>query len=128
MHKSTIDNKWQYWQNELLKILGITQEQFANGTPPTTPWFLVPHQNELSSDRVLDLFSTIREYLLGPTLEKPIRYAIERIRRLGPTESLPLLYAMRHVARDQGSIGRYWPIFHSEILGEYLTLGDYVVE
>ena len=124
MHKSTQDNKWQYWQNELLEILGITQEQFASGTTPTTPWFLVPHQNELSKDRVLDLFLTIRKYLLELTLENPIRYAIERIRRLRPTESLPLLYAMRHVARDQGSIGRYWPIFHSEILGKHLNLDD----
>ena len=124
MHKSTRDNKWQYWQNELLEILGITQEQFAKGTITNTPWFLVPQQNELSKDRVLDLFLTIREYLLGPTLEKPIRYAIERIRKLKPAESLPLLYAMRHVARDQGSIGRYWPIFHSEILGKHLTLDD----
>ena len=124
MHKSTKDNKWQYWQNELLEILGITQEQFAKGAITNTPWFLVPQQNELSRDRVLDLFSTIREYLLGPTLKQSIRYAIERIRRLSPTESLPLLYAMRHVARDQGSIGRYWPIFQSEILGRHLTLYD----
>lgn len=124
MHKSPIDNKWQYWQNELLEILGITQEQFAKGAITNTPWFLVPQQNELSKNRVLDLFLTIREYLLGPALEKSIRYAIERIRRLRPTESLPLLYAMRHVARDQGSIGRYWPIFHGEILGNYLTLDD----
>ena len=124
MHKSTKDNKWQYWQNELLEILGITQEQFAKGTITNTPWFLVPQQNELSKDRILDLFLTIREYLLGPTLEKPVHYAIERIRRLKPAESLPLLYAMRHIARDQGSIGRYWPIFHSEILGRHLTLSD----
>ena len=124
MYQSTKNNKWQYWQNELLEILGITREQFAKGAITNTPWFLVPQQNELSKDCVLDLFLTIREYLLGPTLEKPVHYAIKRIRRLKPAESLPLLYAMRHIARDQGSIGRYWPIFHSEILGRHLTLYD----
>ena len=127
MSKRTEDNKWQHWQNKLLEILGITHEQLARGATPTTPWFLVP-QDELPEDLTADLFLTVRQYLLGPTLAEPIPYAIERIRRLRrrlrPTESLPLLYAMRHVARAQGSIGRYWPVFHSEILAERLNLDD----
>ena len=123
MSKRTEISNWYSWQIELLEILGTTHAEFTRGATPTAPWFLVP-QDELSKARTKDLYLTVREYLLGPNLNNPVSYAAERIRRLKPTECLPLLYAMRQVARDQGSIGRYWPVFRSEILAESLSLSE----
>ena len=123
MPKRTVSSQWQFWQREVLEILGTTHSAFTRGATPTAPWFLVPHE-ELPKARIRDLFLTVREYLLGPNLNQPVTYAVERIDTLKPTESLPLLYAMRHVARDQGSIGRYWPVFRSEILAGCLNLDD----
>ena len=115
---------WDYWQNKIRDVLGAPQGKSLRDTDLVHPWFLVPQHDELSEDEAADLFATVRRKLLGPTLRPRVLYAIRCVRNLRPEDSLPLLYAMRHVAREQGSIGRYWPAFHEKILDGQLELRD----
>ncbi|GFP38416.1 hypothetical protein [Candidatus Hakubella thermalkaliphila] len=113
-----------YWQHKIRDITGIPQGKSLRATDLVRPWFLVPQHDELSEDEAADLFATVRRKLLGRAVRPRVLYAIRYVRNLGPEDSLPLLYAMRHVARERGSIGRYWPAFYEEILAGQLELRD----
>lgn len=115
---------WDYWQSKIRGILGVPKQKSLRETDLMRPWFLVPQHDELSEDEAAELFATVRRKLLGPVLRPRVMHAIRCVRNLEPEDSLPLLYAMRHVGRERGSIGRYWPAFHEAILDGQLELRD----
>lgn len=120
----TLGADWDHWQTKVRDVVGLPQGRSLREIDLVPPWFLVPQHDELREDEAADLFDTIRRTLLPLTRSVRVLQAIWGVRELRSEDCLPLLYAMRHVARESGSIGRYWPAFHEEILDGQLELRD----
>lgn len=124
LERPSSPNDWESWQARIRAILGIPTHNPLQAISLPDPWFLVPEQREVSDSDAAELFGVLRRFLLQRNSNKRVLPIVHRIRGLRSEDSLPLLYGMRHVAREKGSIGRYWPAFHEEILGGAVELRD----
>ncbi|HEY8601843.1 MAG TPA: hypothetical protein VIL85_25680 [Thermomicrobiales bacterium] len=115
---------WQLWQRRIRELLDLPVDAPLTKADLPRPWFLIPPGNELADDEADDLCAAVRRHLLCTGSAPSVSTIINRLKNLNSEDSLPLLYAMRHVARTDGSIGRYWPAFREQITGNGVSLRD----
>lgn len=127
MQRHGLGRAWWDWRDRVLELTGVSLRDFLKGDGLPRPWFLAPRFGELSAPEAGELFSVVREELVGPELgsqrgEAGLSRAAGIIEGIRPAESLPLLYAMRHVARERGMANWYWPAFQKDVLGGALPV------
>ncbi len=115
---------WQLWQRRVRELLDLPLDVSLAKADLSRPWFLIPPGDELTDEDAGDLFAAIRRHLLCIGGAPSVSTIVNRLKNLNSEDSLPLLYAMRHVARTDGSIGRYWPAFREQITGSSVSLYD----
>lgn len=115
---------WNQWQHRVRDVLDIPSGMALTQADLPRPWFLTPGGDELTDSEAEELLTAVRKKLIGTVGTSSAGTIVQQLKRLNAEDSLPLLYAMRHVARTDGSIGRYWPAFREHITGSSITLYD----